>query len=200
MNIVNANLKFRNLLKPLNIKNVRYIVIHHPEAITATPQDIHQWHIERGWSGGGYNEYIRKDGTVYILRGDNIGAQCDKYNSVSYGICCEGDYGKEQTMPQAQFNALVERCKFHLNRFSNCKVVGHGELNPTACPGKFFPLGMVKNAVNSKVVASPLTIEEALKIVSDKSGIDYSVWLQQSKQIKWLDSCFIKIAQAMKEV
>jgi N-acetylmuramoyl-L-alanine amidase len=141
MDIIQTNFKYLNPLTPLVIENIKYIILHHPEAITATPEQIHQWHLDNGWSGFGYNEYIRKDGTVYIGRGDNVGAQSYGNNSISYGICCEGDYSVEKNMPHLQFNSLVARVKFHKNRFPSLqKVVGHRELNSIDCPGKFFPL------------------------------------------------------------
>jgi hypothetical protein len=62
--VLQANLQWRHPLTPLNPAAVQYIVLHHAEAATATPDDIHRWHLERdggAWAGGGYNEYIRKD-------------------------------------------------------------------------------------------------------------------------------------------
>lgn len=149
MNIIQTNFKYLNRLTPLVINNIKYIILHHPEAITATPEQIHNWHLAIGWSGFGYNEYIRKDGTVYIGRGDNVGAQSYGNNTISYGICCEGDYSVEKSMPQLQFNSLVSRVNFHKSRFNNLrKVVGHRELNSTDCPGKFFPLQLAINAAD----------------------------------------------------
>jgi N-acetylmuramoyl-L-alanine amidase len=148
MNIIKTNFKYTKPLIPLNLDKVLFIVIHHPDAKTATPEQIHQWHLERGFNGFGYNEYIRKDGTVYIGRGDNIGAQCKNMNSKSYGICCEGDYEVEKDMPKAQFDALVERLKYHKARFKN--LVGiepHNKFNPTSCPGKYFPFQQMINAL-----------------------------------------------------
>lgn len=193
MNVVELNLQYRNELTPLNLTKVGYVVLHHPEAVTATPEQIHQWHLENGWAGAGYNEYIRKDGTVYIMRGDNVGAQCLYYNSVSYGICCEGDYGKEQTMPQAQFDSLVERLRYHQSRFPNAKIVGHRELCNTACPGKYFPLQQAIDKLNK----SPL--DEALEFINSKVAIDVNLWNQKSKDVEYLDILLIKIANAWKE-
>ena len=33
------------------------IILHHAEASHASVEDINQWHLERGWTGIGYNEY-----------------------------------------------------------------------------------------------------------------------------------------------
>lgn len=131
-------LKFKNPLIPLDLNNVQYIVIHHAKAKTASPEDIHKWHLENGWSGAGYNEYIRKDGSVHIMRGDNIGAHCEGYNSKSYGICLEGDYDVEE-IPAIQLQALIKRIKFNQARMKNATVVPHKKLVPTVCPGNKFP-------------------------------------------------------------
>jgi hypothetical protein len=156
MNVVQANLKYKNPLTPLNPDNVQYIIIHHAEAVKATPEQIHQWHLQNEWSGAGYSEYITKDGTVHIMRGDNIGAHCAtssfNYNDISYGICCEGNYEIEKDMPITQYQALVERIKYHKARFKNLKKIGgHKEFIPTACPGRYFPLDKVKMAVNTNM-------------------------------------------------
>jgi hypothetical protein len=153
-------------LIPLNLDKVLFLVIHHPDAKIATPEQIHQWHLEKGWAGAGYNEYIRKDGTVYIMRGDNIGAQCQNMNSKSYGICCEGNYDIEQNMPQAQLDALVERIKYHKSRFRNLVEVGpHKKYCPTSCPGKYFPLDRVL-----MVVTGALKLYEAVEVLQ-KNGV-----------------------------
>jgi N-acetylmuramoyl-L-alanine amidase len=149
MEVKNANLKYKQDLLPLDLDAMKYIVLHHLEAKTAAPEDIHAWHLQFGWAGAGYNEYIRKDGTVYIMRGDNMGAHAQGYNGTGYGIACEGNYDTETDMPQAQFDALVERIKYHKSRLGNVQVVRHGDLNPTACPGKYFPFSRVIEALNT---------------------------------------------------
>lgn len=147
----NPNLKFASNLIPLDPNKVEYIFIHHPMAVTATIYDIHKWHLDNGWAGAGYNEYIRKNGMVEIMRGDHIGAQTANYNSKSYGICCEGNYEVEQKMPEAQFKSLIERIKFHVARFpKKPQVLPHDAFLKTACPGKFFPMLEVYAALEEK--------------------------------------------------
>lgn len=159
MSTITANLKFTNVLTPLKLSDVKYLVIHHPEAKIASSEQIHQWHLQNGWSGFGYNEYIRKDGTVYIGRGDNVGAQAQGYNEVSYGICCEGNYDVETEMPKAQMDALVERLVFHSTRFKGAQIKGHRDLMSTACPGKYFPWDSIIEQVNfGKVINNPYLV------------------------------------------
>lgn len=174
MNVVTLTDKFfpNGGLAPLKIDKMKFLVIHHIDADTATPEEIHQWHISFGWSGAGYNEYITKDGTVYIMRGDNIGAQCAGFNSCSYGIAVEGNFEKPTQMPYIQYMKLLERCKINLARFpKNCVIVPHRELVNTTCPGKYFPFEqllkdaqipmytefdtVLKKLTENKIISSP---------------------------------------------
>lgn len=134
------------------------ILIHHPEASKASPEDINQWHLENGWSGIGYNEYIRKDGTVYICRGMNIGAQCQSWNSKTYGVCCEGNYEIE-TMPEVQLYALVARLRTLKDQFPNLQEVApHSKYYPTSCPGKNFPLAMMLQILGDELFGGLRTL------------------------------------------
>jgi hypothetical protein len=155
MNIIKLNFPYSQTKNwiPLDFNNVTKIIIHHIKAITATPEDINKWHlIDNSWNGGfGYNEYIRKDGTVYIGRGDNMGSHCQGHNSTSYGISCEGDYENEIMMPKEQKEALIERIKFNKSRFP--KVIGvfpHSYFGSTSCPGKYFPLAEILKKLETK--------------------------------------------------
>jgi hypothetical protein len=137
---ITGKLNPNSALIPLNLSKVLFIVVHHIDAVTATWEDINLWHKQNGWPCAGYNEYIRKDGTVYILRGDNIGAQTANMNSKSYGIALEGNYDKETSVPDAQLQSLTERIRFHKSRLPNLqKIVPHKYFGGTLCPGKYFP-------------------------------------------------------------
>lgn len=152
MNIIFTDFKYRKPLIPLELDKVKYIVLHHTASIRATPKQVHQWHLERDngtWAGFGYAEMIAKDGTVYIGRGDYIGAHVKNMNSQSYGICVEGNYDIELTMPPEQRTSLVERIKYNLPRFINInKVCQHKTLqSDTACPGQHFPFYQILQEV-----------------------------------------------------
>lgn len=160
--IVKLNLEWARPLVPLNLDKVLFLVIHHPAALIASGETIHQWHLDRFdmvngekvyWKGAAYNEYIRKDGTVEIMRGDNIGGHCKNLNSKSYGICCEGNYTLEKEMPEAQLNALIERVKFHRSRFKNLVEVGpHNRYVKTDCPGQHFPMAQLYTALGEETI------------------------------------------------
>ena len=134
MQVIQTNLNYTKRLIPLNLELIEFFVLHHIESISATPEEIHQWHLNNGWIGFGYNEYIRKDGTVYIGRGDNIGAHCLNHNSSTYGIALEGNFSIEKpTWEQiVSLNLRIETLK---NKYINIKeVVNHFELCDTLCP------------------------------------------------------------------
>lgn len=129
-----------------------YIVLHHADAKTCGPDDVHRWHLGNGWAGIGYHYFIRKDGSIYRGRPeDTIGAQTQGYNNRSIGVCFEGDYDREPTMPEAQKRAGQELVSYLKAKYPNAKVVGHRDLGNTACPGTYFPfVGIASGAPAEK--------------------------------------------------
>lgn len=171
MNVINTNLKFVKQLETLDKSNVSFIVVHHIQAKHATVEDLHSWHLANGWAGIGYNEYITKDGNVYIGRGDNVGAHCAdekrNWNPVSYGISLEGDYNTEQQVPDVQFKSLLERLKYHQGRFRNAVIVPHRKLTSTECPGQYFPWTQMLIAITEPVIKLGST-GEAVKFLQNQ--------------------------------
>ena len=78
------------------------IILHHAESSSCTADDIHQWHLDRGWSGIVYHFFVRKDGLIYLGRQEKTdGAQANGAKSDRIGISAEGKYMTE-TKPDAQ--------------------------------------------------------------------------------------------------
>lgn len=128
-----------------NRAKTSYIVLHHAAAITCTPQQIHQWHLNAGYVGIGYNFIVRKDGSIYTGRPIGAsGAHTIGYNSTSVGICAEGNFETEN-MPEVQKDAIILLVKYVLEIYPGAIIKGHGELDATACPGKNYPLGEIKS-------------------------------------------------------
>lgn len=178
MNVLQTNFKYRNPLVPLESSKVLFLIIHHAAAQSAPPEQVHKWHIDYGWSGIGYNEYISKDGTVYICRGDNVGAHTGNLNSKSYGICLEGDYDKETIMPIPQFSALVERLRFNKARFENLVEIGpHSKYNATQCPGRYLNIEYILNEVGTAKTG----LDADLEIISRHIPITIDYWSQYAK-------------------
>jgi len=143
MNIIDIKLKFKALTPR---KKTEYIILHH-RAGDGDINSIHQEHLNRKWAGCGYHFYVKKDGSIYRGRPINmIGAHCPDFNSISIGICFEGNYDREMIMPLVQFEAGKKLIKLIREGFKNTKTVGHREKFATACPGKYFPLEKLKAA------------------------------------------------------
>ena len=122
------------------------IVIHH----TGFPNvdkdsnivDIHRFHQEvNGWAGAGYHYLIRKDGMIEQgRRPEMIGAHAYQHNKNSIGVCLAGNFDigsptKEQMASVKELVAWLCR-KYDLNSMKRGVIVGHRDLNDTACPGE----------------------------------------------------------------
>ena len=143
MNIIDVNYNWNGSLTYGNVPNK--IVLHNADATGCTSKDIHQWHLNNGWTGIGYHFYIRKDGNIYRGRPENaIGSHCKGSNTGSIGICFEGRYMTETSMPNEQYQAGIELIKYLFNKYGNMPIYGHKELFSTDCPGKYFPLNDFK--------------------------------------------------------
>ena len=138
MNIIETNFKWNGDLSTRS--STKYIVLHHRVG-NGDVQSIHNTHINNGWTGIGYNFYIRKDGSIYRGRPiDKSGAHATGYNSISVGICFEGNYDStDKVMPSAQFKAGQDLIAYLKNMYPTATVVKHADLNYTACPGRYFP-------------------------------------------------------------
>lgn len=120
-------------------KTTNRIVLHHAAVKEASALSIHQSHISNGWSGIGYHYYIRKDGSIYRGRPENIkGIHAGEANDDSIGICFEGNF-ESDIMGEAQKNAGIALVADILDRYGNLEIIRHKDVNATACPGRNFP-------------------------------------------------------------
>lgn len=141
-----------------------YIALHHAAAVTCSAQQVDGWHKSNGWSGIGYHYFVRKDGSVYRGRPEwALGAHVSGMNNCSLGICAEGDYDKERTMPDAQKSAIIILIKDVKSRYPNAKVVGHRDIGSSDCPGKYYPLDYFKNYNYTESEELTMTQYEELK-------------------------------------
>lgn len=137
MEIIEKNYKWSGYLEKRSKTNV--IVLHHAAAQNCSPDDIHRIHLLNGWAGIGYHFFVRKDGSV--TRGRplwSVGAHVSGKNSLSIGICFEGNFEKED-MPQKQLEAGKKLLRFLKGIYPETDIKLHKDLNATACPGKNFP-------------------------------------------------------------
>ena len=121
------------------------IVVHHagfPDGDKdSSAEEIHKFHQEvNGWAGIGYHYVIRKDGTIEQGRKLlAVGAHAYQHNKNSVGICVAGNFDFVK-VPAVQMDSLklltAWLCqKYHLNPLGKGVIVGHRNLNDTACPG-----------------------------------------------------------------
>lgn len=121
------------------------IILHHAAAKECSPEDIHQWHLNRAWSGIGYHFVVRKNGQVFRGRPeDTVGAHTSNFNSTSIGICFEGDFRYEEPT-NVQIEAGKELVAYLKQKYGINTVKRHCDLNNTSCPGRLFPFDKVAN-------------------------------------------------------
>ena len=132
-------------LKPLNLKRVDSIALHHM-ATDVDIKAIESIHINQGWRAIGYNFWVGFDGTVYEGRGFNVGAGVEGQNDHIISIGFQGDYhSNKRQMPDAQYNAGVDVINYILSKVSSSAYIGgHREFMSTACPGDYFPVEEMK--------------------------------------------------------
>lgn len=135
-----------NWAKGLSVRPAtRYIALHHAAAKNCSAKDVDRWHKSNGWSGIGYHFFVEKDGSIYRGRPLKMqGSHVLHRNNESIGICAEGDYDKEQTMPAAQKAAIKELLGYLKGIYPSATIVGHREIGESDCPGKYYPLAELK--------------------------------------------------------
>lgn len=161
MNIIDVGLKF----KSLSYRNKpELIVLHHAAAANCSVEDIHKWHLNKGWAGIGYHYYVRKDGSIYRGRPENaIGAHCPGVNAKSIGICAEGNFEVEQ-MPGVQKEAIIALCQDIRSRYNIKDIKAHRELKATACPGKNYPFAEIKEAATQNTAKPKVVDNDTLEL------------------------------------
>jgi len=152
------------------------IVIHHAAHPNCTAQDIHRWHIARGWKGIAYHYFVRKDGSIHRGRQETAkgGHLLAGENNNTIGICLEGNYDIEKIVPDAQMNALLWLCADVMARWSIKAYKRHSDYQSAQydnklCPGKYFPWKMFILAVKIKDYAdiAPWAKESVLNVIED---------------------------------
>lgn len=171
MEIIETNLQFNSNHSPM--KKVEGITLHHSGvSVLQSVEVIHNYHKSKGWAGIGYHYYVRKDGSVYRGRPENMaGAHCPGVNSTSIGICAEGNFN-EEAMSDVQKQALIELVKDIKSRYNIKWIKGHREITSTSCPGTNFPLEEIKNVIAS--VETPQTTNSIEELAQKVIAGEYS--------------------------
>lgn len=170
MQVIETNIKFKNTLAKR--KSTKRTVIHHSASkANTTWWDINQWHLNRGWSGIGYHYVIHSDGKVYRGRPEAIqGAHAyqdaqHEANSDGIGICLAGDF-QTGVPTEAQMASLAELIRDIHGRYPGIPVIGHKDVQATACPGKNFPWAELKERLEDDEMATETKIKVDGKILT----------------------------------
>jgi len=159
VNIQKANIQWRGTLTPLNLTQQLHIALHHMAHPTADAYAVDEWHKKRGWKGFAYNYWIGFDGTIWEGRGLNEGGGVKYKNSYIISIGFQGNYEpylKDSSgyaipyrteMPQAQYNAGIEICKYLVDTLDIGVIGGHRDFQETSCPGEYFPLEKMRGDI-----------------------------------------------------
>ena len=111
------------------------IIIHcsdTPNGRDNNAEDIHRYHLEKGWSGIGYNHVIRIDGSIENGRPHYwIGSHARGHNATSLGICLIGT----DSFSNHQWYALEKLILELKQQYPDAKVIGHNEVSSKTCPG-----------------------------------------------------------------
>tara|TARA_R110002110_G_scaffold101193_3_gene257263 strand:+ start:180 stop:614 length:435 start_codon:yes stop_codon:yes gene_type:complete len=124
------------------MRKINKIFVHHSASSqkSTTRDMIHQWHLDRGWTGVGYHYVIEADGSMMMGRPfDTVGAHVKNHNRHSIGICVVGNYETEDlAMTPGQEQSLTVLLRGLLDEFNldAGEIYGHMELGQTACPGQ----------------------------------------------------------------
>lgn len=149
-----------------------YVILHHAAAKSCSADDVHRWHLDNGWCGIGYNFFVRKDGSVYRGRAENaVGAHTIGYNSMSVGICFEGNFEVEQ-MPEDQIKAGQELVAYLKAKYPGVKLGRHKDFDSTACPGRYFPYDTIISGTSAASITEKEVCSVELPILQkgDESG------------------------------
>lgn len=115
------------------------IVVHHSDSNGGDAAAFHRYHIEHnGWAGIAYHYVILADGTIEAARPEaTVGGHCLGHNEDTVGICVVGKLDSAEPTP-AQVASLTALLAWLLEvyRLAPERVVGHRDLNATACPGR----------------------------------------------------------------
>ena len=140
--------------KELNIQNIdyswgdgvelgnkpKYIIYHHSASSNLSAEQIHEMHLQRGWSGIGYHFYIRKDGTIYRGRKEEM-----------IGICLEGNF-EDESITYKQMNSLVKLSADMIIKYNIEESEGHKDVYNTLCPGKNFDIKEIQEKVANELI------------------------------------------------
>ncbi len=177
LNIIEETYQWAKPLYDIDPAKVAYIVEHHEAGKGSTAQQIHAFHLSKGWSGIAYHLYVRQDGTIYRGRPiDKKGGHTEGYNSVSIGICAEGNFETEE-MSDVQKAAVRYATQYVKSVYPAAKEVRHKDLNATACPGANYPFYYITSESEDEL---DMTKDELISVAG--TGDNPSPWAKEATE------------------
>lgn len=121
--------------------STEYIVVHQSATKAdhdATIEDIHRWHLSRGWSGCGYNFVIERDGALRVGRPLWAqGAHVYGHNHHSVGICMVGGISETDEVvdnySDSQYKTLEALLIVLKEFYPDAQICKHKDLAETLC-------------------------------------------------------------------
>jgi len=115
--------------------NIKYLAVHcsdTPDCRNHDAEDIHRWHLERGFDGIGYNAVIDRYGRLEMGRPAYWpGAHVLGHNHDSLGVCLIG----REFYTDAQYQTLIQLLSRWQSEHENARIVGHRDLDSNkTCP------------------------------------------------------------------
>ena len=142
IDIIDVGLEFGALTK----RTVTNRIILHHAAGNGSVESVHNYHKGLGWSGIGYHYYVRKDGSIYRGRPEEmVGGHTSGYNYCSIGVCAEGNF-ETDVMSDAQREAIRALVLDIRTRYPDTQTIRHKDVAATACPGKNYPFDYIAAA------------------------------------------------------
>ncbi len=177
---------------------------HHSAGSEKSVEQIHKAHLAIGDRGIGYN-YVILNGEVHRGRPENtMGAHTLNHND-QIAICVVGKYHLFQ-MSLKNRKAARELTRDIHRRHKGIRDRKHRDVNPTACPGRFYPFGYItKPAVPSKVARKDYPrLKVLMRNFAREAGIEIPKgfgwrlpnWGQPARTLAWRISGRIHTTQA----
>jgi len=173
----------------------KYIVLHHSASADHGTlknfDDIKRWHtVNNGWRDIGYNWVIeRVNGKLVALPGrseGDTGAHCPGRNTDGVGVCIVGNF--QETVPSEELYLFVaDLCKQIMTRHPIQEIGGHRDYAATACPGKNFDVGRVRQLVKGGEVLNDVKVIAKGKELPGKI-IDNRTWVPLRELVEALNN------------
>lgn len=130
-------------------RNIKKIVIHclqTPVQREDSAEDVHQWHLDKGWNGIGYHYVIQSNGDLQIGRSvDKNGAHTLQHNKDSLAVAIAGGMDWEGNIVENSFTkdtliVLSDMIEKLMCMYPDVPIYGHRELDKNReCPCMDIP-------------------------------------------------------------